>query len=141
MGYSQWNNLPGIQIAALVGVHGISFVIVLFNAGIATLIWNRHQWRQEIGGVILPLILILFCFGYGILQLQNANPLDQDPRARDQTNVETLKVALIPGNIPQLQKWDLRQFPKILQRYIGLTHKATGADPALIVWPRNRNTK
>ena len=36
IGYSQWNNLLGIQIASLVGVHGISFVIVLFNAGIAT---------------------------------------------------------------------------------------------------------
>ena len=135
IGYSQWNNLPGIQIASLVGVHGISFVIVLFNAGIVTLICNRHQWRQEIWGVILPLILMLFCFGYGIIQLQNADPLDQDTSAMDQTNVETLKVALIPGNIPQLQKWDLRQFPKILQRYIGLTHKASREDPALIVWP------
>ena len=48
IGYSQWNNLPGIQIASLIGVHGISFVIVLFNAGIAVLICNRHQWRQEI---------------------------------------------------------------------------------------------
>ena len=135
IGYSQWNNLLGIQIASLVGVHGISFVIVLFNAGIATLLCNRHRWRQEIWGVVLPLILTLLCFGYGIFQLQEADPLDQSANATTQTNVETLKVALVPGNISQLQKWDPRQFPKILQRYIGLTHKASGEQPELIVWP------
>ena len=135
IGYSQWNNLPGIQIASLVGVHGISFVIMLFNAGIATLLCNRHQWRQEIRAALLPLTLTIFCFGYGIFQLQNADSLDQGTNATTQTNVETLKVALIPGNISQLQKWDLRQFPKILQRYIGLTHKASREGPELIVWP------
>ena len=135
IGYSQWNNLLGIQIASLVGIHGISFVIVLFNAGIATLLCNRHRWRQEIWGVVLPLILTLLCFGYGIFQLQEADPLDQSANATTQTNVETLKVALVPGNISQLQKWDPRQFPKILQRYIGLTHKASGEQPELIVWP------
>lgn len=129
VGYSQWNNLPGIQVASLVGVHGISFVIVLFNVSIALLLCNRHQWRQGVRVVVLPLILTLFCFGYGILQLQDAKSLDKD------TNAETLKIALIPGNIPQLQKWDTRQFPKILQRYIGLTHKASREAPDLIVWP------
>ena len=135
MGYSQWNNLPGIQIASLVGVHGISFVIVLFNAGLATLIFNRHKWQQEIRAVVLPLILMLLCFGYGIRQLKNAAPLDKNPGTTTHTNVETLKVALVPGNIPQLQKWDARQFPQILQRYIGLTHKASSENPELIVWP------
>ena len=135
IGYSQWNNLLGIQVASLVGVHGISFVIVLFNAAIAHLFCNRHHWREEIRAVVLPLILMLFCFGYGIRQLQNANALDQRTNATTHTNVETLKVALIPGNISQLQKWDLRQFPQILQRYIELTHKASREDPELIVWP------
>ena len=131
IGYSQWNNLPGIQIASVVGVHGISFVIVLFNAALATLICNRHQWRHEMRAVVLPLILTLLCFGYGVFQLKTAEPLDKTTH----TNVETLKVALVPGNIPQLQKWDVRQFPQILQRYIGLTHKASRENPELIVWP------
>ena len=129
IGYSQWNNLSGIQVASLVGVHGISFVIVLFNASIATVLCNRHQWRQEIRAAILPLILTLFCFGYGAFQLKNAAPLDRG------TNAETLKVAIIPGNISQLRKWDPNQFPAILQRYINLTYKASTEKPDLIVWP------
>ena len=129
IGYSQWNNLPGIQIASLIGVHGISFVIVLFNAGIAVLICNRHQWQQEIRSVVLPLILTLLCFSYGVFQLKDAEPVDNS------TNAETLKVALIPGNISQLQKWDTRQFPTILQRYMNLTYKASKEKLDLIVWP------
>ncbi len=129
IGYSQWNNLPGIQIASLVGVHGISFVIVLFNAGIAVLICNRYQWRQEIRAVVLPLILTLLCFGYGIFQLKDTKPIDNS------TNAETLKVALIPGNISQLQKWDTGQFSTILQRYMNLTYKARKEKLDLIVWP------
>ncbi|RKU19679.1 apolipoprotein N-acyltransferase [Candidatus Poribacteria bacterium] len=135
IGYSQWNNLIGIQVASVVGVHGISFVIVLFNAGIATVLRNRQQWRQEIRAVVLPVVLMLLCFGYGAFQLQDAEPLDRETNATVTTDTETLNVALIPGNISQLQKWDVNQFPAILRRYINLTYKASRAAPDLIVWP------
>lgn len=131
VGYSQWNNLLGIQIASVIGVHGISFVIVLFNAGIATLICNLHAWRQESRAVGLPLILIIFCLGYGALQLRHAEPINREA----DTDTETLSVALIPGNIPQLEKWNRNQFPKILQHYINLTYKANRENPDIIVWP------
>ena len=131
VGYSQWNNLIGIQIASVIGVHGISFVIVLFNAGIATLLCKGHEWRQELRAVVLPLILMIFCFSYGALQLQSAEPINGDTDA----NTGTLSVALIPGNISQLEKWNRNQFPKILQRYINLTYKADRENPDLIVWP------
>ena len=131
VGYSQWNNLIGIQVASVISVHGISFVIILFNASIATLLCKRHEWRQEIRTVVLPLILMIFCFSYGALQLRNVEPINGDTDA----NTETLSVALIPGNISQLEKWNRNQFPKILQRYINLTYKADRENPDLIVWP------
>ena len=141
IGYSQWNNPLGIQIASLVGVHGISFVIVLFNAGIATMLCNRHQWRQEIFALVLPLILTLLCFGYGAFQLRDAAPIDKTSGTTSNEANETLNIALVPGNIPQLEKWDVRQFPQILQRYINLTHTAGQENPDLIVWPRNSHKK
>ena len=125
----------GIQIASLVGVHGISFVIVLFNAGIATVLCNRHRWRQEIPALVLPLILTLFCLGYGAFQLQDATPIDRVSASTSHDGIETLDVALVPGNISQLEKWDVRQFPTILQRYINTTYKASQENPDLIVWP------
>ncbi|MYG07589.1 apolipoprotein N-acyltransferase [Candidatus Poribacteria bacterium] len=135
IGYSQWNNLPGIQVASLFSVHGISFVVVLFNAGIATLLCNRNQWRQEIRALVLPVILTIFCFGYGAFQLQGAEPLDRESNATVPADTETLNVALVPGNVSQLQKWNVNQFPAILQRYINLTYKASREAPDLIVWP------
>ena len=135
VGYSQWNNLVGIQTASLIGVHGISFIIVLFNAGIATVLMNRQQWRREIQAIIVPLVLTILCFGYGVLQLKDAEPLARATDTTASADAETLNVALIPGNIPQLQKWDSKQFPQILQRYINLTHKAANENPDLIVWP------
>ena len=135
IGYSQWNNLLGIQVASAIGVHGISFIIVLFNAGIATVICKRQQWRQEVRTVVLPLVLMIFCFGYGAFQLQNADPLKNDANDTAHPDTATLNVALVPGNISQLQKWDVNQFPRILQRYINLTYKTSNKNPDLIVWP------
>lgn len=135
IGYSQWNNPLGIQIASLVGVHGISFVIVLFNAGIATLLCNRHRWRQEIPACVLPLILAILCLGYGAFQLRDAPSINRDSDITASEASQTLNIALIPGNISQLEKWDIRQFPQILQRYINLTHTAGQENPDLIVWP------
>ena len=135
IGYSQWNNPLGIQIASLVGVHGISFVIVLFNAGIATMLCNRHRWRQEIPACVLPLILAILCLGYGAFQLRDAPSIDRDSDITASETSQTLNIALIPGNISQLEKWDIRQFPQILQRYINLTHTAGQENPDLIVWP------
>ena len=135
IGYSQWNNLIGIQAASLVGVHGISFVIVLFNMSLALLIVNRERWHQEIRSLALPLILVIFCFSYGFIQLRSAPSLDPPENTTTYTNGKALKVALVPGNIPQQEKWDVRQFPNILQRYIQATHKASAENPDLIVWP------
>ena len=135
IGYSQWNNLPGIQVASLFSVHGISFVVVLFNAGIATVLCNRNQWRQEIRALVLPVILTILCFGYGAFQLQDAEPLDREINATAPADPETLNVALVPGNVSQLRKWDVNQFPAILQHYINLTYKASRGEPDLIVWP------
>lgn len=135
IGYSQWNNPLGIQIASLVGVHGISFVIVLFNAGIATMLCNRHRWRQEIPAFVLPLILVFLCLGYGAFQLRDAPSINRDSDITTSEASQTLNIALVPGNISQLEKWDIRQFPQILQRYINLTHTAGQENPDLIVWP------
>ena len=135
IGYSQWNNLLGIQVASVIGVHGISFIIVLFNAGIAAVLCKRHQWRQEIRATVLPLVLMIFCFGYGAFQLQSTDALKRDTNDTVPPDTATLNVALVPGNISQLQKWDVNQFPRILQRYINLTYKASSENPDLIVWP------
>lgn len=146
LGYSQWNNLPGIQIASIFGVHGVSFVIVLFNAGIATVILNASHTLAcgkpvsrragflkllQMPALAVPLIVTFACFAYGIWQLQSVSARVQSADA----NQNSLNVALVPGNIPQLRKWNRNEVPAILHRYITLTRQASTSSPELIVWP------
>ncbi|MDE0084351.1 MAG: apolipoprotein N-acyltransferase [Candidatus Poribacteria bacterium] len=125
IGYSQWKYLPGIQIASLTGVYGISFVIVFFNAGIATLIRNRNEWRKELVAIIVPCLLAMICLIYGYATIARS----------ENTPQKSMKVAIIPGNIPQIEKWKSENFPKIFARYINLTRKAAAHNPDVIVWP------
>ena len=41
IGYTQWPNLPVIQIALIFGVHGVSFILLLFNSLMAVLIISK----------------------------------------------------------------------------------------------------
>ena len=44
LSYSQYLNLPFIQMADITGAYGLSFVILLVNA---TLFWVLHQWPKK----------------------------------------------------------------------------------------------
>ena len=125
LGYTQWNNPLGIQIASTTGVYGVSFLIIFLNAGIASIIVHRNVWKKELTTLGIPILLIIVCFGYGVSVLNRTN-----------SNAKSdIKVALIPGNIPQIDKWNSQKFPEIFRKYIRLTLKAANEKPDLIVWP------
>ena len=125
IGYSQWSYLPGIQIASVTGVYGISFLIVFFNAGIATLIRNRKEWRMQIFAGIVPCVLTILCLSYGHIILAKGSNASE----------RSMKVAIVPGNIPQIEKWKSEKFPEIFRKYLDLTRKAALKNPDVIVWP------
>ena len=125
IGYSQWNYHAGIQIASIAAVYGVSFVIVLFNAGIATLIRRRYEWQKELVAVLAPCLLAAITLIYGYVVLGKSDKVD----------TEHIKVALVPGNISQLDKWDAKKYPKIFMRYLNLTEKAAKEKPDVIVLP------
>ena len=124
LGYTQWNNLPAIQVASITGVYGVSFVIVLLNAAIALLVRGYPNWQREVRTMILPITVVIASFGYGFFCLSNSK-----------ADTTALKVALVPGNVRQIEKWRDKQFPEIFDRYIRLTQKANESTPDFIVWP------
>ena len=125
IGYTQWNFPAGIQIASLSGVYGVSFVIVFFNAGIASLIRRRKRWKEELASVIVPCVLAVITLIYGIIVIGNSDRVDH----------AQIKVALVPGNISQLDKWDGKKYPKIFMKYLNLTESAAEEQPDVIVLP------
>jgi apolipoprotein N-acyltransferase len=106
-----------IQVASLVGVHGMTLATVLL-ASLPLLGW---RWRA--GGAALLAVWV----GFGVMRLQEPTPAGPD-----------LRVLLIQGDVAQGQKWDRTLMVSIFRRYLDLTRKAVAeADghPAVIVWP------
>ena len=145
MGYTQWNNLPAIQIASITGVHGVSFIVVLLNATIADVIRtylarkdqpNNHNTSDITNqkksfsrltfhaSRFIPIVIVIACLAYGAHTL--SKPVDA---------ASDFKIALVPGNVPQIEKWDPAYWPQIFEKYMNLVKAADAEEPDLIVLP------
>ncbi|MBU1925338.1 MAG: apolipoprotein N-acyltransferase [Candidatus Omnitrophica bacterium] len=123
LGYTQFKNLLLIQSAALVGVWGVGFVIVLVNVVIHHWAAGRKNSLGKIAGAFGACVLLLAMHVYGYVCLR------RDYFAPD------INVSVIQGNIPQEQKWDPAYRKLILATFRALTQKAAQDNPGLILWP------
>jgi apolipoprotein N-acyltransferase len=135
LGYSQFNTPLLIQVADLVGHHGITFLIVMVNCLLLTLSarWrNRNKdapWRplptrlQTTTG----LLLIAAALAYSFVQLKTIS--------RDLAAAPGYPVAVIQGNIEQDQKWVAAKQREAMDIYIELSSKAARQQPELVIWP------
>ena len=135
LGHSQYQHPSLIQITAFTGVYGLSFLIVLMNAAIAETISSVRRGRFEPVTVSAlqrhPLISLMIA-GLPVMAiyLYGASILSRGSEG------ETIRVALVQGNIPQKQKWDESFRQTILDRYTSLTRNAVPREgAALIIWP------
>ncbi|MBI4355708.1 MAG: apolipoprotein N-acyltransferase [Candidatus Omnitrophica bacterium] len=122
LGYSQAPALPVIQIADLFGVYGVSFLIVLVNAGIAALI-TRQRSSAVVWSALLPAVCVAGSLGYGFHCL--SQPLAGT----------SLRVAVVQGNIPQEEKWEPQLQREIFDGYVSLTRSLATQQPQLVIWP------
>lgn len=125
LGYTQWANIPIIQIASIFGVYGVTFIIALINASIAVFIGDIRNWRSSLKSMVFSIGIFVVCLIYGLIVLSNS------------LVGEKIKVALIPGNIKQKDKmasWGDKS-GWIFDKYIDITYKAIDKKPDLIVWP------
>jgi apolipoprotein N-acyltransferase len=123
LGYSQHRNLLLIQIAAVTGVYGVSFVVVAVNAALAQVVQARGSWRGALPPVGVAALLWGLAVGSAWLQ-----PL---PEAA----TPPIRVALVQGNIDQGVKWDPAWQVRTLAIYRDLTRDAARERPQLVVWP------
>lgn len=139
LGYSQYQNLPIIQIADITGVFGISFLLLLINSAITSFFLDARKFREKSAkkdatsirifpvytnlSLSFSLLIIVLVFGYGW------NTFNK------QRFVPDVKIAIIQGNIKMEDKegWQLSK-QRILQRLIALSQKAGKYQPNLIIW-------
>ena len=133
LGYSQWKFLPLIQISEYTGAYGVSFLIVLVNVAITTVIGHPPVGeagrlsviREKIKVLSIPALTLLVCLGYGFFVIHS--PLT--------THHWPLAISVLQGNIPQSIKWDEDHTQEIISVYTKLVRKVTVQQPDLIIWP------
>lgn len=124
LGHTQFRWPLVLQISDFAGGYGVSFVLVLIAACLASALpceaQRRRWWPLLPGAVALAAVL-----GYGAWRLQQ------------ELTGPAAKVALIQGSIDIEMKHDPEQGQRIFDEYFGLSRQAVEAHPdvELIVWP------
>jgi apolipoprotein N-acyltransferase len=126
LGYAAYQNLTLIQFAEFTGVYGVSALIILFNVVVYVVFFRRESPRtQGISlGVLSALIVVAWVFG----------TLRIDGLERERPK-ESLKFAMVQGNIPQSIKWDPHFLESSFSVYVQQTEEAARMGADLIVWP------
>ena len=131
LGYSQYLNLPAIQIADIAGVWGVSFLVMMANLFVYSILDSRFwildkKRRSAFFITAYTLTTLLLSLGYGFYKLHPASSI-QHPAS--------IKISVIQGNIPQSLKWLDYAKEQILERYLSLTSEALSDNPDVIIWP------
>ena len=129
LGTSQYQLTPLIQIAAISGVYGVSFLVgwvslAMFSAGRAIFSRpdSRFAWQPE---VFLPLLVVAILFAVGCLQM----------RTPPNTNTHSLRITLIQPSVPQNLIWDSGANSSRFQQLLALTEQALTNQTDLLIWP------
>lgn len=125
LGYSQYEQTTLIQVAALTGVYGVSFLLALGNVAIADAL---RAWRLRPLVVPAALTAVVWLAGVGALRTGGETPT----LARD--------VAVVQSNVPPAFEWTRDYAEHQLLTNVRLTNEGVTGRPSLIVWPENALT-
>ena len=126
LGYSQVTLLPIAQIASVVGVYGISWLLALSGAALAAAVLTRGRTRWVPSTAVVVLVLMIALWGSARLK-ESSLSADGTP----------VRVAVVQGNIEQEDKWNPALRDLITDRYLGMTHEALEAGASFILWPES----
>ena len=128
-GITQWRNLPLLQVAAVTGVYGISFLLcwisVSLAGALALLVFRPGHRRGWTVSLRVPVLVLLLVLGLGFRRLVTA------PRPGDRT----VALALVQPSIPQRLIWDDAANPARFEKVLALTREALATRPDAVIWP------
>jgi len=127
LGYSQHNFIPVIQIAQYTGVYGVSFLLVLANVLFARWIILNCRRRLALESFVF-LLLFLTVIAWGDRKINSLHELQK-------TVKNTVRAAVVQGNIEQTMKWDPEKEKEILDIYDNLTKNSGHKNPDIFIWP------
>jgi apolipoprotein N-acyltransferase len=126
LGNSVVRLLPLAQVASLVGVYGLSWLLATLHACFALAALTTGRTRMS--AAVAALVIVMGPSVWGSARIGEGQLLrDGAP----------LTVGLIQANIPQEQKWDASRAPAILDRYLTMTRQAVSQGAEFVMWPES----
>ena len=130
LGYSQYRILPLIQIADIIGVYGITALLVLANVVLYRVLRAISgagvPYPHKSAAVLFLFMILLLAYGFKRLNI------------KEDIAAPPLNVALIQGNIPQDLKWSASFRDRTISIYELLSREAAkGGGVDLVVWPES----
>ncbi|HEX6144081.1 MAG TPA: apolipoprotein N-acyltransferase [Geminicoccaceae bacterium] len=121
---SAWIDTPVAQLAALVGVYGLSLLAVAAGALPVVLIGaaSDRSWRPVASGLVVLAVL----WAGGLWRL------GQHPTE----SVGDVRLRLVQGNVAQHHKWQPELRARWLQRHLDLSVQ-DGERPTVVIWPES----
>jgi len=126
LGYSQYANLSLIQISRMSGVYGVSFLIVLSNVALASLIFyffRKGFFKRELLIILVVGMVFFLCWIYGNHTL----------KTQEENN---FTVSLVQGDVHMLGSRE-RSEKEVMENYLRLSHEAYTQHPELVIWPES----
>jgi apolipoprotein N-acyltransferase len=130
LGYSQVTWLPISQLSSVVGVYGLSALLALTASAVAFAIVDRRpesRVRRWVPAACTLLVVVVSVI-WGTRRLAGSTLTAAG---------ETVRVAVLQGNVEQDQKWDPRLVDEISQRYLAMTREALADGAKFILWPES----
>lgn len=129
LGASQFRMTPLIQIASVMGIYGVSFIVVwtsltILSASTAILRQptTRYLW---LGDMLLPVLVVLGLFSWGTSRM----------RAAREAARPTLRVTFVQPSIPQTMIWNSADNQRRFAELMKLTEQALTNATDLLLWP------
>jgi len=132
LGYSQHGHPGLIQISAITGVYGVSFLLVVGNFALTTAVLQLHAGRRlrAFTAMFSAVALVLAVWSAGVLKMR--------PSLRAWGQART--VAVVQTGVAPAYEWTRAYAERQLRANLAAS-ETLKTRPALIIWPENAITQ
>lgn len=135
LGYSQVGAGPHVQVAALGGVYGVGFLVVLVNAVLVEL-WLA--WRTGRGWAVVATWSVVVTLVVGASSWWGRAAIAAGDVASDAGG--TTPIAVVQAHLDVGAQWREDMYGENLAAYLDLTRHALAGAPRVVFWPEGAMT-
>lgn len=118
---------PISQLAAYIGIYGLTAITLLICASPAALADRDHGWSLRVAPFLISALALGLIWGIGDQRLQSAGPVDGPKQGA--------VVRVVDPGFTQREKWTPGNEDRVLMEYLKLT-EAEGANRSqIVIWP------